>query len=194
MSINTRRLVSLLLPVAVLLGACSNADDATEPSDSPASDSPASASSGAASSDEQSTEQASPTEVQTSTAAGECPYLSTEDVAGIVGQMILETLVTTTTPPTGPLPGCTFRTYDDEAAASIETLTIEAGTGLERALELVPGGNPVDVGEGGSVLVHQGQAQTQLAAFAGTTMVTVTINQESSLEAEELAKLVLAAG
>ncbi|MFV0532159.1 MAG: DUF2020 domain-containing protein [Cumulibacter sp.] len=183
LSITTPRLVSLLLPVAVLIGACSSGDDAPEPSDS-----------SAAASDAQSSAPSPPAEVQTSTAAGECPYLSAEDVAGIVGQMILETLVTTTTPPTGPLPGCTFQTYGDEAAASIETLTIEAGTGLQRALELVPGGNPVDVGEGGSVLVHQGQEQTQLAAFAGTTMVTVTINQESSLEAEELATLVLSAG
>lgn len=122
-----------------------------------------------------------------------CPYLDADFVSDTVGQRVGKVLVTTSTPPVGPLPKCEFQRWDAEASAIIDTLTIEEGAGLEKALELVPGGNPAGAGEGGSVLVQQGQARTDLAAFSGTTMVIVTINQESSLEANELAKAVLAA-
>lgn len=131
--------------------------------------------------------------VQTSTTAGPCPYLTQDDVELVVGQRIAQVTVTTTTPAPGPLPRCEFQRSSGEPVAVVDTLTIAAGEGMTKSLELVPGGNPVKAGEGGSVVVHQGQAKTELAAYAGTVLVTVTINQESSLEATELAEQVLTA-
>ena len=146
---------------------------------------------GVTASDETGTE--TPVEAQAATVPGPCPYLEQELVEGIVGQKISAVLVTTTTPQTGPLPKCEFQRSSGEPAATTDTLTIKAGEGLAKSLELVPGGNPVSAGEGGSVIVHQGQDRTDLVAFSGTTLVSVTINQESSLEATDLAETVLAA-
>lgn len=138
-------------------------------------------------------EQPPQTPVEEVTVEEPCPYLDADFVSDTVGQRVGKVLVTTSTPPVGPLPKCEFQRWDAEASAIIDTRTIEEGAGLEKALELVPGGNPANAGEGGSVLVQQGQARTDLAAFSGTTMVIITINQESSLEANELAKAVFAA-
>lgn len=130
---------------------------------------------------------------QVSTVEGPCPYLEQSFIEQTAGQKVSKTTVTTTTPPPGPLPRCEFHRSSGEPIAAVDSLTIAAGDGLAKSLELVPGGNPVNAGEGGSVMVHKGQAKTELAAFQGTTLVLVTINQESSLEAVEIAKQVLAA-
>lgn len=128
---------------------------------------------------------------QTSSVEGPCPYLSQDFMELTVGQRIGKIVVTTVTPPPGPLPRCEFQRGSGEPAATVDTLTIAAGQGLQKSLELVPGGNPVQAGEGGSVVVRKGEAKTELAAFKGTTLVYVSINQESSLEATEIAKSVL---
>lgn len=130
---------------------------------------------------------------QVSTVEGPCPYLEQSFIEQTAGQKVSKTIVTTTTPPTGPMPRCEFQRASGEPIAAVDSLTIAAGEGLTKSLELVPGGNPVSAGEGGSVMVHKGQAKTELAAFQGTTLVLVTINQESSLEAVEIAKQVLGA-
>lgn len=129
---------------------------------------------------------------QASTVDGPCPYLEQDFIELTIGQRIGTVSVTTTTPAYGPLPRCDFQRGGGEPAAVIDTIAIEAGTGLKKALEIVPGGNPVDIGEGGSVRVYNGEDRTELAAFQGTTMVTVVLNQESSLEAVEIAEQVLA--
>jgi len=130
-------------------------------------------------------------EATTTTEEGPCPYLEKDFVELTVGQRIGKTTVITMNPPVGPLPQCIFHRGSGEQAASVSSLTFPAGQGLQKALEIVPGGNPVSVGEGGSVMVLKGQARTELAAFKGTTMVIVTLNQESSLEATEIAGKVL---
>ena len=129
---------------------------------------------------------------QVSAVEGPCPYLDQDFVESTVGQQIASVIVTTTTPAPGPLPQCEFRRSSGEPAATVQSVTVDAQKGgLAMALELVPGGNPVSAGDGGSVLVKKGESQTQLAAVQGTTMVIVTINQESSLEATEIAARVL---
>ncbi|WP_158716436.1 DUF2020 domain-containing protein [Blastococcus sp. Marseille-P5729] len=129
---------------------------------------------------------------QASTVDGPCPYLEQDFIELTIGQRIGKVSVTTTTPAYGPLPRCDFQRGSGEPAAVVDTRTIEAGQGLEKALEAVPGGNPVDVGEGGSVQVYNGEDRTELAAYEGTTLVTVRLNQESSLEAIEIAGQVFA--
>lgn len=79
-------------------------------------------------------------------------------------------------------------------AATISTAAAaDAMSANAQALAFAPGGNPVTIGDGGSVLVKQGQNMTVLAAYRGNTIVYVSINQESSLEATEIATQVFTA-
>lgn len=164
----------------VLVSACTAGSP--EPAASTTSDSAVS------SVDQLSTPAAAP---EIATVEGPCPYLEQTFMEQTAGQKVSKTTVTTTTPAPGPLPRCEFQRSSGEPIAIIDSVTIDAADGLAKALELVPGGNPVSAGEGGSVVVHKGQAKTVLAAFKGTTLVLVTINQESSLEATEIAEQVL---
>ena len=130
----------------------------------------------------------------TQTAEAPCPYLDVEFVKGTVGQHLSKVTVTTLTPPTGPLPRCDFARPNGEVAASVSTRSAkDAADAQGSAMQFAPGGNPVKAGEGGSVLVKTGDKSTVLAAYQGTTVVYVTINQESSLEATEIAQQVLSA-
>lgn len=129
-----------------------------------------------------------------STVEADCPYLEVGLVQDTVGQKTPTVLVTTTEPAIGPLPTCEFRKPNDEPAALVETATASTTNEAQQlALGFAPGGNPVAAGDGGSVLVKKGEAQTVLGAWRGMTVVYVTINQESSLEAVELAKQVFSA-
>lgn len=123
-----------------------------------------------------------------------CPYLDTEFVKGTVGQHLSKVTVTTVTPPTGPLPQCDFARANGEVAVTVSSATIkDAAEAMSLALQFAPDGNPVSAGEGGSVLVKKGGNETVLAAYKGTALVYVTINQESSLEATEVATQALTA-
>ncbi|WP_228389456.1 DUF2020 domain-containing protein [Cumulibacter manganitolerans] len=134
---------------------------------------------------------AAPSATRVSVSDGSCPYLGEDFVEATVGQRIASVVVTTTEPPSGPRPQCEFVRADGDVAVSVRTRAVAPGAGLAAALAEVPGGNPANAGEGGSVRVDSAQSRTDLAAWAGTALVVVTLNQASSLEAVEIAKAVL---
>jgi hypothetical protein len=107
----------------------------------------------------------------------------------IIGQHISRTTVTTTT----PHPGCTFYRPNAEKAADVAVSVLPSAVAAQhRALQLAgSGANPVDsVADGGAVAITGDGAV--LAVSKGPALVVVRINQRSSLEAIELAKLVVA--
>ncbi|GAB3312632.1 hypothetical protein GCM10027298_37970 [Epidermidibacterium keratini] len=133
-------------------------------------------------------------QAQTASAEEPCPYLDIDFMSETVGQQLSTSTVTTITPPPGPGPKCEFTRPNGEIAATVDTLAAaDPATAQQTALDFAPGGNPVKAGEGGSVLVKKGEDLTQLAAYQGTLVVFVTINQESSLEATTIAETALAA-
>jgi hypothetical protein len=133
-----------------------------------------------------------PTPVRTPpavTADGECPYADRDTIAGIVGQRIARSTVTSTRPHVG----CAFYRANGERAADVTVSVLpDARTALARAIAVPgPAANPVDtVGAGGAVAVTEGGAV--LAVAAGRAVVVVRINQRVSLEAVEIARLVVA--
>ncbi|MEO9197726.1 MAG: DUF2020 domain-containing protein [Antricoccus sp.] len=130
----------------------------------------------------------------TTVATGPCPYLDTTFVEDTVGEKIQTVQVTSIGPALGPLPQCVFIGLDKATAATISTAAVaDAVSAKAQALAFAPGGNPVTIGDGGSVLVKQGQNMTVFAAYRGNTIVYVAINQESSLEATEIATQVFTA-
>lgn len=159
--------------------------------DSSASSSTSSTSSAAAPASDSSTAAPAPT---TQATDEPCPYLDTEFVKDTIGQHLSKVTVTTVTPAPGPLPQCDFARPDGAIAATVSTTTVSgAAEAMNLALQFAPDGNPVSAGEGGSVLIKRGGNETVLAAYQGTALVYVTINQESSLEATEIATQVLTA-
>ena len=123
------------------------------------------------------------------TVDGPCPYADAPTVMDIVGQHIARITVTKTT----PHPGCAFYRPDAERAADVAVSVLPSATAaLRRAVQL-PGAsaNPVaSVGDGGAVAITGDGAV--LAVSKGRALVVVRINQRISLEAIELAKLVVA--
>lgn len=118
-----------------------------------------------------------------------CPYADARTVSDTVGQHIARTTLTRTT----PYPACAY--YRPNGEVAVVVAVSEADTprrAQQRALSI--GGaaaNPVEgIGDGGSVLVA-GDTAT-LAVSKGRAVVKVVINQASSLEAREMAKLVVA--
>jgi hypothetical protein len=123
------------------------------------------------------------------TVDGPCPYADVATVMDIVGQHIARTTVTRTT----PHPGCAFYRPDAEKAADIAVSVLPTATAARTQAIRVPGSgaNPVDsVGDGGTVAITGDGAV--LAVSKGSALVVVRINQRISLEAVELAKLVVA--
>lgn len=129
---------------------------------------------------------------------GPCPYLDQSYVEETIGQRIARVEVATFEPVVGPQPNCTFYKPNDEAAVIVTTATtpspVEAATAALAAIG--DAGNPVDpeaaggAGDGGAVIVSA--SQTICAVSKGQHVVTITINQESSLEATEIATTVAA--
>lgn len=118
-----------------------------------------------------------------------CPYADAATVMDIVGQHIARTTVTRTT----PHPGCAFYRPNAEKAADVAVSVLASATAAQtEAIRLTgPAANPVDsVADGGTVAITGDGAV--LAVSAGRTLVVVRINQRSSLEATELARLVVA--
>ncbi len=118
-----------------------------------------------------------------------CPYADAATVRDIVGQHIARVTVTRTT----PHPGCAFYRPNGEKAAdvAVSVLANPAAAQAEAIRLTGPTANPVDsVGDGGTVAIT-GDGAT-LAASSGAALVVVRINQRVSLEAIELAKLVVA--
>ena len=118
-----------------------------------------------------------------------CPYASAATVMDIVGQHIARTTVTSTT----PHPGCAFYRPNGEKAADLAVSVLASATAAQaEAIRLTgPGANPVDsVADGGTVVITGDGAL--LAVSKSRALVVVRINQPVSLEAIELAKLVVA--
>jgi hypothetical protein len=118
-----------------------------------------------------------------------CPYASAATVMDIVGQHIARTTVTSTT----PHPGCAFYRPNGEKAADLAVSVLASATAAQaEAIRLTgPGANPVDsVADGGTVAITGDGAL--LAVSKSRALVVVRINQPVSLEAIELAKLVVA--
>lgn len=120
---------------------------------------------------------------------GPCPYADAQVVAATVGQRIARTTVTRTR----PHPGCAYYRANGEKAADI-AVSVQASVAAARARAVrIPGpaANPVDsVGDGGTVAITADGAV--LAVSKGAALVVVRINQTSSLEAVEIARLVVA--
>ena len=137
------------------------------------------------------TRQATPTRTPPPvTVDAPCPYAAASTVMDIVGQHIARTTVTKTT----PHPGCAFYRPNAEKAAEVAVSVLASATAAQtEAIRLTgPGANPVDsVGDGGTVAITGDGAV--LAVSKGPALVVVRINQRISLEAIELAKLVVAA-
>jgi hypothetical protein len=107
----------------------------------------------------------------------------------IVGQHIARTTVTKTT----PHPGCAFYRPDAEKAADVAVSVLPSAAAAQAQAIRLTGrsANPVDsVGDGGTVAITDDGAV--LAVSKGAALVVVRINQRISLEAVELAKLVVA--
>jgi Domain of unknown function (DUF2020) len=118
-----------------------------------------------------------------------CPYADAATVMDIVGQHIARTTVTRTT----PRPGCAFYRPNGEKAADVAVSVLASPTAAQtEAIRLTgPDANPVNsVGDGGTVAITADGAV--LAVSKGRALVVVRINQRISLEAVELAKLVVA--
>lgn len=123
---------------------------------------------------------------------GPCPYLEESYVEQTVGQRMAR--VETITVEGQPIPDCIFYRPDDTAAVRIDlTAYPDAIAAQNAALAAVtPAATPItDLGDYGGVLVSPGQ--TVLAVSTGALLLVVTTNQETSLQARDLATTVLAA-
>lgn len=123
------------------------------------------------------------------TVDGPCPYADRATVMDIIGQHLDRTTVTSTT----PHPGCAFYRPNAEKAAEIAVSVLPTAAAAQARALALPGrgANPVQsVADGGTVAITAGGAV--LAVSKGTALVVVRINQRISLEAVEIAKLVVA--
>jgi len=120
------------------------------------------------------------------TAEGECSYLDTAFVQETVGQRIERTTYTTTSHES--LPGCTFYRPDGEPAVDVAVTAYPTVVEAQNAAIMrgTAAADPVDdLADGGVILV--GSDSTALAVTSGRTLLVVTINQASSLEARAIA-------
>ena len=118
-----------------------------------------------------------------------CPYADAGTVAETVGQRIARTTVTRTRPHVG----CGFYRPNGEQAADIAVSVLASPAAAQAQAIAVAGAaaNPVDgVGDGGAVRVTATGAL--LGVSKGRALVVVRINQRISLEAVEIARMVVA--
>jgi hypothetical protein len=118
-----------------------------------------------------------------------CPYAGADVVADTVGQRIARTTVTRTSPHVG----CAFYRPNGEKAADVAVSVLASAAAAQERAVAFPGAgaNPVDsVADGGAVKITADGAV--LAVSKGAALVVVRINQTVSLEAVEIAKLVVA--
>jgi UPF0176 protein len=123
------------------------------------------------------------------TVDGPCPYADRDTVMDIIGQHLLRTTVTSTT----PHPGCAFYRPNAEKAVEIAVSVLPTAAAAQARAITLPGrgANPVQtVADGGTVAITGTGAV--LAVSKGRTLVVVRINQPISLEAVEIAELVVA--
>lgn len=113
-----------------------------------------------------------------------CRYLDTEFVMQTVGQHIARTTISTTHPES-----CAFYRPDGALAARVDGAELGSAATAAAKVHAVTGSgaNPVSgLGDGGAVAITNDGAV--LAVSTGNTLVVVRINQQSSLEATELAR------
>ena len=126
---------------------------------------------------------------QPSTVEAPCPYADPQTIAETVGQRIGRVTVTSTR----PYVGCAFYRPDGERAAAIAVSVLATPVAAQtRAIAVAgPAANPVDdVADGGAVAITADGAV--LGVSSGRALVVVRINQRISLEAVEIAELVVA--
>jgi hypothetical protein len=114
---------------------------------------------------------------------GPCPYFGTGYAQQTIGQHLARTTVTSTR----PYPGCTLYRPDGGKAIDIQVLAYPSALAAQRRAVSVlgPSANPTEVGDRGAVLVVADG--TRLAASKGRYLVAVYINQQSSLQAHDVA-------
>jgi len=118
-----------------------------------------------------------------------CPYADSWTIAETVGQRISRTTVTRTR----PYVGCGFYRPSGEKAADIAVSLLASPAAAQARAVAVAGAaaNPVDhVGDGGAVTITDTGAV--LGVSKGRALVVVRINQRISLEAVEIARMVVA--
>ncbi|MDQ3053278.1 MAG: DUF2020 domain-containing protein [Actinomycetota bacterium] len=121
-----------------------------------------------------------------------CPYLEQGFIEETIGQRMER--VETITVDGQPAPNCVFYRPDGSAAVTIDLTPYPDPVAAQNAaLALVTtSAMPItDIGDYGGVIVSS--RQTLLAVTTGPLLLTVTTNQESSLQAREVATTVLAA-
>lgn len=124
--------------------------------------------------------------------AGPCPYLDQGYVEETVGQRMGR--VETITTEGQPAPDCVFYRPDERAAVTIDLSTYPDPVAAQNAalVSVSPEAMPItDIGDYGGVLITPGQ--TLLAVTTGRVLLVIITNQETSLQARELATTVLAA-
>lgn len=132
---------------------------------------------------------ATPSPTPPVTVEGPCPYADPATIADTIGQRIARTTVTRTS----PYVGCAYYRGNGEKAVDIAVSVLVSPTAAQARALAVAGaaGNPVDgVGDGGAAAVTDTGAV--LGVSKGRALVVVRINQRISLEAVEIAKLVVA--
>jgi hypothetical protein len=165
-----------------LLAACDNstADAGGRGTDGPATTSPARS--------QPTLPSTKPTTRPVTTTEGPCPYVDTATVMNTIGQHLARSTVTSTR----PHPSCAFYRPDGGLAAQI-TVSEEPNPVAAQNLALERAGqsaNPVDgIGDYGAVTITDEGAL--LAVTKARTLVVVQINQKSSLQAKEIARIVV---
>jgi hypothetical protein len=118
---------------------------------------------------------------------GVCPYFGRTYAMQTIGQHLTRSTVTSTR----PYPGCTLYRPDGGKAIELRvTAYPNAVAAGERAVTLLgSGANPVAVGDHAVVVIVADG--TRLAASKGRYVLQVFINQQSSLEAHDIAMAVV---
>ncbi|HEX5493245.1 MAG TPA: DUF2020 domain-containing protein [Mycobacteriales bacterium] len=125
-----------------------------------------------------------------STVDAPCPYVDTASVMNTIGQHLTRTTVTSTV----PHPSCAFYRPDGAVAAQITVSDLANPIAAQNAAlaQVGKGSNPVSgIGDYGVVAIVDDGAL--LAVTKGPSLVLVKINQQSSLEAREIARTVVSA-
>jgi hypothetical protein len=117
---------------------------------------------------------------------GACPYFDILFAEQTIGQHLARSTVTTTR----PYPGCTLYRPDGGKAIDIQIRVYPTTLRAQQSAVTLLGAsaNPTDVGDHGTVLIVADGAR--LVASKGRYLVAVFINQQSSLQAHDVAAAV----
>ena len=118
---------------------------------------------------------------------GPCPYFGVRFAEQTIGQHLARTTVTSTR----PYPGCTLYRPDGGKAIDIQISQYQTALAAQRRAVTLLGAsaNPTDVGDHGTVAIVADGAR--LAASKGRYLIAVYINQQSSLQAHDVAAAVV---